>query len=141
MNPLIYSTLGLLASNEMICCASFVNVPFTRSYSNILPSTRGVIFHLFAGNNSNEPQGDRKEQLDTRSISSQFDISSNAPKKKNRKKRNQKNNPKHIKAKSIAKGRDPLISLNMNLDYLAKTGAPRRAEELLLRIENLYEEG
>ena len=60
-------------------------------------------------------------------------------KKKTRK--SQKNNPKHIKAKSIAKGRDPLISLNMNLDYLAKTGAPRRAEELLLRIENLYKEG
>ncbi len=52
-----------------------------------------------------------------------------------------KNNPQHIKAKSIAKGRDPLISLNMNLDYMAKTGAAKRAEEMLLRIEQLFEEG
>lgn len=48
---------------------------------------------------------------------------------------------KNIKDRSIAKGRDPLISLNMNLDYLAKSGAPRRAEELLLRIEMLWKEG
>ena len=57
------------------------------------------------------------------------------------KKNDKKKNPQAIKAKSIAKGRDPLISLNMNLDYLAKTGAARTAEELLLRIEKLYNEG
>lgn len=62
-------------------------------------------------------------------------------KKSSSSKKRDKNNPENIKAKSIAKGRDPLISLNINLDYLAKTGAPRRAEELLLRIENLYKEG
>jgi len=41
-------------------------------------------------------------------------------------------------------GKDPLISLNMNLDYLAKSGqrnSAARAEELLLRIEKLYSEG
>ena len=55
-----------------------------------------------------------------------------------------KGDPNLIRAKSLAKGRDPIISLNMNLDYLAKSGqigAARRAEELLLRIENLYNEG
>ena len=52
-----------------------------------------------------------------------------------------RNNPQQIKAKSIAKGRDPLISLNMNLDYLAKTGAARRAEALLMKIEQLFDEG
>lgn len=65
----------------------------------------------------------------------------NLPKLKKKATKSNKNNPQNIKAKSIAKGRDPLISLNMNLDYLAKTGAPRRAEELLLKIENLYKEG
>jgi hypothetical protein len=62
-------------------------------------------------------------------------------KKSSSSKKRDKNNPQNIKAKSIAKGRDPLISLNINLDYLAKTGAPRRAEELVSRIENLYKEG
>ncbi|KAL7466194.1 hypothetical protein ACHAXS_006482 [Conticribra weissflogii] len=46
--------------------------------------------------------------------------------------------------KSISRGRDPIISLNMNLDYLAKSNqknAAFRAEELLLRIEALHEDG
>ncbi|KAL7534811.1 hypothetical protein ACHAXR_008518 [Thalassiosira sp. AJA248-18] len=40
--------------------------------------------------------------------------------------------------------RDPIISLNMNLDYLAKSGqkdAAKRCEEMLLRIEALHEDG
>ncbi len=40
--------------------------------------------------------------------------------------------------------RDPIISLNMNLDYLAKSGqqdAAKRCEELLLRIEALHDDG
>ena len=50
----------------------------------------------------------------------------------------------NTREKSIAKGRDPIISLNMNLDYLGKSGqrgAAARAEELLLRIEALHAEG
>ncbi len=46
--------------------------------------------------------------------------------------------------RSLEKGLDPLISLNMNLDYLGKSGqkgAAQRAEELLLRIEALHGEG
>mmetsp|Transcript_11174 Transcript_11174/g.14041 ORF Transcript_11174/g.14041 Transcript_11174/m.14041 type:complete len:680 (-) Transcript_11174:39-2078(-) len=65
--------------------------------------------------------------------------SSQKNRKKNKKK--EKQNPQTIKAKSIAKGNDPLVSLNMNLDYLAKSGqkgCARRAEELLLKIEKLY---
>ena len=55
-----------------------------------------------------------------------------------------KNDPKDIKQRFIAKGRDPIISLNMNLNYTAKSGqkgAARRAEEVLHRTENLYREG
>ena len=46
--------------------------------------------------------------------------------------------------RSISKGRDPIISLNMNLDSLAKSkerGSAERAEQLLVRIEKLYELG
>lgn len=68
-------------------------------------------------------------------------ITSKKSKKEPKRFREKKNDPQQIKAKSIAKGRDPLISLNMNLDYLAKTGAAKRAEELLLKIEKLFEEG
>lgn len=49
----------------------------------------------------------------------------------------------NTREKSIAKGRDPITSLNMNLDYLGKSGqrgAAARAEELLLRIEALHAE-
>jgi len=40
--------------------------------------------------------------------------------------------------------RDPIISLNMNLDFLAKSGqkdAATRCEEMLLRIEALHDDG
>ena len=47
----------------------------------------------------------------------------------------------NTRATSIAKGKDPLISLNMNLDYLAKTGRAEHAEELLLKIEGLFAAG
>ena len=42
---------------------------------------------------------------------------------------------------SLQAGRNPLLSLNLNLDALAKENAPERAEELLQRIQNLYNEG
>jgi len=62
-------------------------------------------------------------------------------------KTNDKSSPKiqpNSRQKSISRGRDPIISLNMNLDYLAKSNqkdAAFRAEELLLRIEALHEDG
>mmetsp|Transcript_12736 Transcript_12736/g.23879 ORF Transcript_12736/g.23879 Transcript_12736/m.23879 type:complete len:696 (+) Transcript_12736:72-2159(+) len=45
------------------------------------------------------------------------------------------------RAKAIAKGRDPLLSLNINLDHLAKSGRAVHAEELLVKIEKLHAEG
>ena len=48
---------------------------------------------------------------------------------------------KQSHAMAIAKGRDPLLSLNMNLDYLAKSGRAAHAEELLVKIEKLFAEG
>ena len=63
---------------------------------------------------------------------------------KQRQKISKRGNLENTREKSIAKGRDPIISLNMNLDYLGKSGqrgAAGRAEELLLRIEALHAEG
>ena len=45
------------------------------------------------------------------------------------------------KAESLESGHHPLMSLNLNLDSLAQGGAAKRAQELLQRIEALYEEG
>ena len=55
------------------------------------------------------------------------------------------NNPKPLNSreKSFTQ-RDPIISLNMNLDYLAKSGqrdAAKRCEEMLTRIEALHADG
>ena len=55
----------------------------------------------------------------------------------------QRRRPRNQRQKSISQ-RDPIISLNMNLDYLAKSGqrdAHIRAEEMLQRIEALHEDG
>lgn len=53
-----------------------------------------------------------------------------------------KNVPATIqKQKSRARGNHPLVSLNLNLDSLAKSGAAPRAQELLQRIEALHQEG
>ena len=68
------------------------------------------------------------------------DISYSMNKEKTRRKKFRSS----TRERSLANGRDPLISLNMNLDYLAKSGqknSAARAEELLLRIEKLYMEG
>ena len=73
-----------------------------------------------------------------------FNDADHAPKERRKRSNRRKGDPHLIRAKSLAKGRDPIISLNMNLDYLAKSGqrgAAHRAEELLLRIEHLYNEG
>jgi len=51
--------------------------------------------------------------------------------------------PLNSRQRSFAQ-RDPIISLNMNLDYLAKSGqrnAAKRCEEMLLRIEAMHEDG
>jgi pentatricopeptide repeat protein len=45
------------------------------------------------------------------------------------------------KAESLERGHHPLMSLNLNLDSLARGGAAPRAQELLERIEALYREG
>jgi len=42
---------------------------------------------------------------------------------------------------SLNVGRDPLLSLNLNLDALACGNAPERAQELYRRISALYREG
>lgn len=71
---------------------------------------------------------------------SQLQPQSQPPKKK---KQYHKRNSNR-RGKSSARGLDPVISLNMNLDSLAKSREKRsaeRAEQLLLRIEKLYEEG
>ena len=63
-------------------------------------------------------------------------------KKTNSKRRRlEKVTPLQSRAMAIAKGRDPLLSLNMNLDYLAKSGRAAHAEELLVKIEKLFAEG
>lgn len=57
--------------------------------------------------------------------------------------KNPNRKPLNTRQKSFSQ-RDPIISLNMNLDYLAKSGqkdAARRCEEMLLRIEALHEDG
>jgi pentatricopeptide repeat protein len=51
--------------------------------------------------------------------------------------------PLNTRQKSFSQ-RDPIISLNMNLDFLAKSGqkdAAIRCEEMLLRIEALHDDG
>lgn len=42
---------------------------------------------------------------------------------------------------SLSVGNNPLLSLNLNLDALAKASAPERAQELYQRISALYNEG
>jgi hypothetical protein len=49
----------------------------------------------------------------------------------------------NMRQKSFSQ-RDPIISLNMNLDFLAKSGqkdAAIRCKEMLLRIEALHDDG
>ena len=51
--------------------------------------------------------------------------------------------PLNTREKSFSQ-RDPIVSLNMNLDYLAKSGqrgAAARCEEMLLKIEHLHARG
>jgi len=58
---------------------------------------------------------------------------------------NKKSNNKPLNARQRSfSQRDPIISLNMNLDHLAKSSqkdAAKRCEEMLLRIEALHEDG
>eukprot|EP00804_Cyclotella_cryptica_P003647 CCRYP_002212-RE/>CCRYP_002212-RE protein AED:0.30 eAED:0.30 QI:0/0.66/0.57/1/0.5/0.28/7/1782/683 len=59
--------------------------------------------------------------------------------------RTNKNTNLTTRQKSISLGNDPLISLNLNLDHLAKStqnpSSAIRAEEMLLRIEALHSDG
>jgi pentatricopeptide repeat protein len=62
-----------------------------------------------------------------------------------RKKRRPQYNRLSTRQKSISRGNDPIISLNLNLDHLAKStqyaASALRAEEMLLRIEALHADG
>lgn len=76
------------------------------------------------------------------------DQSNNKTKQRRSKHNNKHSNSTYSKLttrqKSITRGRDPIISLNMNLDYLAKSGqkdACLRAEQMLMRIEALHKDG
>ena len=50
-------------------------------------------------------------------------------------------NPEQRRQQSLTHGNHPLLSLNMNLDALARAQAPERAQELYQRIAALYAEG
>jgi hypothetical protein len=66
-------------------------------------------------------------------------------KRKNQRKRSPKYNQFTTRQKSISLGNDPIKSLNLNLDHLAKStqnpASAIRAEEMLLRIEALHADG
>jgi hypothetical protein len=66
-------------------------------------------------------------------------------KKRSNRKRSPKYNQFTTRQKSISLGNDPIKSLNLNLDHLAKStqnpASAIRAEEMLLRIEALHADG
>jgi len=106
-------------------------------------------------NHTNKKRTSKKQSPQTtRTILSSSSLpppsSSTASKKKQRKLTTSatsnptKTKSEQIKQKSLLHGTNPLLSLNLNLDSLAKSNQPnsaKRAEELLLRIEHLYDEG
>lgn len=49
--------------------------------------------------------------------------------------------PEQRRQESLDAGHDPLLSLNLNLDALARARAPERAQELYQRIQSLYKDG
>jgi pentatricopeptide repeat protein len=49
--------------------------------------------------------------------------------------------PEQRRRESLSVGRNPLLSLNLNLDALARADAPERAQELYQRIASLHREG
>jgi pentatricopeptide repeat protein len=59
--------------------------------------------------------------------------------KSSRPKRSQE--PEQRRRESLNVGRNPLLSLNLNLDALARADAPERAQELYQRIASLHREG
>ena len=84
----------------------------------------------------------------TANILTQQHLSKQPAKKHNPKKQQKKKrSPKFMttREKSISLGNDPIISLNLNLDHLAKStqnpASAVRAEEMLLRIEALHADG
>jgi pentatricopeptide repeat protein len=96
--------------------------------------------------------------LFTQSSSKQFDqaivdeVAANAlnlegelASKQKRSKKRRSNGRLTTRQRSISLGNDPIISLNLNLDHLAKStqnpASAIRAEEMLLRIEALHSDG
>eukprot|EP00986_Skeletonema_menzelii_P020652 scaffold31912_cov171-Skeletonema_menzelii.AAC.4 len=93
--------------------------------------------HGFSASNQRRPKKDFAAQIVEEVI-----VKSVAPKSKNKQQQQRRSNPNQ-RQNSISQ-RDPIISLNMNLDYLAKSGqrdAAIRAEEMLQRIEALHDDG
>jgi uncharacterized membrane protein YdfJ with MMPL/SSD domain len=150
---LLFSTFGNRNSfvHSFTVTSIGKSIRTSTSYSNLLQARLSLKSDTNDTNDTNNDnhgnqeipqQKQKQEQTTAPTAPTASSQSSSKTRTRNIRRKNKKNtNPQDIKAKSIAKGRDPLISLNMNLDYLAKTGAAHRAEELLLRIEKLYNEG
>jgi len=99
----------------------------------------------FSASNQRRPKKDFSAQIVEEVI-----VKSVAPKVHNtfssnpNKSKNKRRRPNPNQRENSISQRDPIISLNMNLDYLAKSGqrdAAIRAEEMLQRIEALHDDG
>eukprot|EP00571_Detonula_confervacea_P014535 CAMPEP_0172308110 /NCGR_PEP_ID=MMETSP1058-20130122/8815_1 /TAXON_ID=83371 /ORGANISM="Detonula confervacea, Strain CCMP 353" /LENGTH=640 /DNA_ID=CAMNT_0013020467 /DNA_START=89 /DNA_END=2011 /DNA_ORIENTATION=- len=97
-----------------------------------------------SGFSSSTPNKPRKGQDFTAKVVEDVivkDVKAKVKVRRNKQSTNTK--PLNAREKSFSQ-RDPIISLNMNLDYLAKSGqedAAMRCEEMLLRIEALHDDG
>ena len=111
--------------------------------------------HGFSASNNNQRRP-KKDFSIVKSVAPIQNAFSNTNKKKEQKKNNsqqqqqqqqqhqQRRRPNPNQRDNSISQRDPIISLNMNLDYLAKSGqrdAAIRAEEMLQRIEALHDDG
>ena len=106
----------------------------------------------FSASNSRRPKKDFSAEIVeevivkavTPKVQNTFSNKNANNKKASKKKRQPQRRSNPNQRQNSISQRDPIISLNMNLDYLAKSGqrdAAIRAEEMLLRIEALHEDG
>eukprot|EP00985_Skeletonema_marinoi_P026430 scaffold20470_cov153-Skeletonema_marinoi.AAC.4 len=100
----------------------------------------------FSASNQRRPKKDFSAQIVVKSVAPKVKNTLPTNKKSKNKQQQQqqrrRSNPNQ-RQNSISQ-RDPIVSLNMNLDYLAKSGqrdAAIRAEEMLQRIEALHDDG
>jgi len=120
-----------------ICCAIH-----TTFLSIILSSSSTVCGFSTSSSEQRPPRKDFTTKIVEDAVVK--DVSSKVL-RRNKKASGINNNPKPLNSreKSFTQ-RDPIISLNMNLDYLAKSGqrdAAKRCEEMLTRIEALHADG